>query len=775
MTLCISFLEQQQYQKTVIMFEYIPHGHCYLWNVDLVSLHLISDILIAIAYYSIPVMLIYFIRQRQDIPFISTFWLFSLFIIACGTSHVMEVWTLWYPTYWLSGIIKAMTAIISVLTALELIPIIPQALGMPTPAQLAIANQQLQKQITERQNIENELRQSEKRYRAVVEDQTECIVRFQADGTLTFVNDAYCRYFGKQKAEVIDRVFQPLIFPPDQEKIDRLLASLNPENPVGEVEHRVIVGEKIHWMQWINRGFYNTQGELTEFQAVGRDISDRIAAQEALKKSEARFRAAAEASLDSFFILESLRDETEQIIDFIFVDMNSRTEKLISMSKPEVLGQRLCELLPIYRKRGFLSKYVQVVETGIVLSEEFTIDSFGPDIAWLQHSVVPLEDGIAVTTRNITQRKQIERSRLAEREELFRQAFENAPIGMALVSPEGNLIRVNNALCQITGYSEGELIRLSLAKIIDPQNLVATLVSCQELIEAKMSFHKVEKQYIHKQGHIIWAIVSISVVYSISGDPLYFIAQIQDVSERKRYELQQKNLISKLEHSNRELKDFAYVASHDLQEPLRKIQAFGDRLKLKYAEVLDEKGRDYLERMQNAAHRMQILIRDLLNFSRVGTQGQAFLSVALSQIVKEVLGDLETTIEQTRATIEVGDLPIIQADPLQIRQLLQNLISNAIKFHVTEKPPVVKIEAKLLWETALVEIMVSDNGIGFEEKYLDRIFIPFQRLHGRQEYEGTGMGLAICRKIVERHQGNITARSSLGQGTTFVITLPIKQ
>ncbi|MEB3342030.1 PAS domain S-box protein [Okeania sp.] len=757
------------------MFQYIPHGHCYLWNHGLVSLHLISDTLIAIAYYSIPLMLIYFIRQREDLPFLSIFWLFSWFIIACGTTHIMEVWTLWNPTYWVSGIIKAITAIISVLTAFELFPIIPQALAMPTPAQLEIANQQLQRQITERQKIENELRQSEQRYRAVIEDQTECIARFQTDGTLTLVNDTFCRYFDKEKAELIGQVYQPLIFPPDREKIDSLLASLNPENPVGEVENRVFVGEQVRWMQWINRGIYNTEGELIEFQAVGRDISDRIAAEEALKKSEARFRAASEASLDSFFILESLRDETGKIIDFTFVDINSPTEKLISLTKSEVLGQRLCKIFPIYCRESFCQKYIQVVETGEVLSEEFATDSFGNDIKWLQHTVVPLEDGVAVTTRDISQRKQLEISKLAEREELFRQAFENAPIGMALVSPEGNLIRVNHALCQIAGYDETELMRLSLTKIVHPQNILAILASCQEVIDNKRNFSKMEKQYIHKQGQIIWAIVSISAAYSILGVPLHLIVQVQDISQRKRYEMQQKNLITKLKNSNRELQDFAYVASHDLQEPLRKIQAFGDRLKLKYAEALDEKGRDYLERMQNAAHRMQTLIRDLLDFSRVGTKAEEFISVSLSQIVAEVLSDLETTIEKTKARVEVGDLPMIHADPTQMRQLLQNLISNAIKFHLPEQSPFVKVEAKLILETAQAEIKVSDNGIGFEEKYLDRIFAPFQRLHGRQEYEGTGMGLAICRKIVERHQGSITAHSSLGQGTTFIITLPLKQ
>ncbi len=239
-----------------------------------------------------------------------------------------------------------------------------------------------------------------------------------------------------------------------------------------------------------------------------------------------------------------------------------------------------------------------------------------------------------------------------------------------------------------------------------------------------------------------------------------------------------RQLNTELQRSNQELQDFAYVASHDLQEPLRKIQAFGNLLEDEYGPVLGE-GKTYLDRMRNAASRMQILINDLLTFSRVTTKALPFSPVDLDVIVREVVIDLETLVQTTGGTVTIGELPIIEADPLQTRQMLQNLIGNALKFHRPDVPPVISVSAQVQVDEQTGEeqclIAIQDNGIGFDEKYLDRIFTVFQRLHGRGEYEGTGIGLAVVRKIVTRHGGTITARSSVGEGATFLVTLPLRQ
>lgn len=287
----------------------------------------------------------------------------------------------------------------------------------------------------------------------------------------------------------------------------------------------------------------------------------------------------------------------------------------------------------------------------------------------------------------------------------------------------------------------------------------------------------------HRSGKITDVLYNATVYRSETGEVQGVFAAARDVTQLKRAEEKLKTYMTKLEWSNRELQDFAFVASHDLQEPLRKIQAFGDQLKTKYKESLNDEGRDYLGRMQNAANRMQTLIQALLNYSRVTTKAEPFSPVDLTGLIKEVVSDLEMNVRETGGQVEVGKFPSLEADSNQMRQLFQNLISNGLKFRRQEKPtiriygsPFRSPEEKgVLSEGGQYQIFVEDNGIGFDEKYLDRIFIPFQRLHGRDTYEGTGIGLAVCRKIVERHGGSITAKSTPGKGSTFIITLPMRQ
>lgn len=250
--------------------------------------------------------------------------------------------------------------------------------------------------------------------------------------------------------------------------------------------------------------------------------------------------------------------------------------------------------------------------------------------------------------------------------------------------------------------------------------------------------------------------------------------------QRRTQQLKDAN--DELKRSNQELEDFAYIASHDLQEPLRKILAFGDRLRSKYRQELPVDATDYIDRMLRATDRMRLLIEGLLTYARVSSRQIPYTQVSLDEVVAEVLSDMEVTVQEKQAKIQVDDLGEIEASEIQITQLFQNLVSNALKFHQPDKPPEVHIFTERVFMPGnsqsldkYCKIVVADKGIGVSEEYLDKIFTIFQRLHGRSEYDGTGIGLAVVRRIVERHGGKISVSSTVGEGTRFEVLVPVTQ
>ncbi|MBC7183920.1 MAG: hypothetical protein H5U30_10185, partial [Marinobacter sp.] len=255
----------------------------------------------------------------------------------------------------------------------------------------------------------------------------------------------------------------------------------------------------------------------------------------------------------------------------------------------------------------------------------------------------------------------------------------------------------------------------------------------------------------------------ISAYPSEEGLAVYY----RSATSRKQAEQKLRNTLEELERSNRDLQDFAFVASHDLQEPLRKIQAFSDRL-ISRSEKLDDQEKDYLARMQSAANRMQTLIQDLLSYSRVTTRANALVSCNPNRILQEVLQDMETTISQENAEIRIEPLPLLEGDASQIRQVFQNLLSNSVKFHQTGHPPEIFIYPDNAKKDSWT-LVFSDRGIGFEQRYADKLFHPFQRLHQRSQYQGTGIGMAIVKKILDRHGAEVTVESEPDKGTTFRI------
>lgn len=363
---------------------------------------------------------------------------------------------------------------------------------------------------------------------------------------------------------------------------------------------------------------------------------------------------------------------------------------------------------------------------------------------------------------------------------LFRYASE----GILITDSKGEIIRINPSGEKMFGYSAGEL----------PGKKIETLIPgrvAEKHVQERAGFNKnpharsmgIGMNLSGKRKDETEFPVEVSLSpFNEKGEP-FVIAFIIDITVRKGIEDEIKKRKDELEHltielkqSNEELQNFAYISSHDLQEPLRKIQSFGDRLKSLEAENISDKGKDYLDRMLNASSRMQRLIEDLLTFSRLTTKARQFEQVNLNSILRGVLSDLEIAIEKSGAIITADALPYIEAEPTQMRQLFQNLISNAIKFRNENKSPVINISStyKKLNGRRGIELLFEDNGIGFEQKYAHKIFNIFQKLEG-QKYEGSGIGLSICKKIAILHGGNIIVKSKPEKGTTFTVTLAMKQ
>ncbi len=376
-----------------------------------------------------------------------------------------------------------------------------------------------------------------------------------------------------------------------------------------------------------------------------------------------------------------------------------------------------------------------------------------------------LESSKTVLELHVQERSQ-EVQKLKHRYELI---LNSAGDGICGLDVNGRAAFVNPAAARLTGWSVDELLGKTEEEIFRGDDL-----SAPDGDEAGRSGSIV----IRRKDGSRFPVDCVRTAIEEDGRQTGAVVIFKDITERKRAEETLAQKAAELARSNAELEQFAFVASHDLQEPLRKIQAFGDRLKTKCNGSLPPEAMDYLQRMQGASGRMRTLIDDLLAFSRVIRNSEPFAPVDLGQITREVLGDLEVRIERTGGRVAVGDLPRIEADATQIRQLMLNLIGNALKFQPPGGQPVVKVSARTFASLSgeeYCEITVQDNGIGFEEQYAEKIFAVFQRLHGRGEYEGTGIGLAVCRRIADRHQGSIIARSKPGEGASFIVTLPVRQ
>jgi signal transduction histidine kinase len=406
------------------------------------------------------------------------------------------------------------------------------------------------------------------------------------------------------------------------------------------------------------------------------------------------------------------------------------------------------------------------------------------DGRWVRISETRTSDGGTVQTRtDITQMKRREcdlvrlTNELHTRNVIFDATINNMIQGVAMYDSNQHLTMCNRRYLEMYRMS-ADVVKpgIHLTDVMRHSAAVGnyTEEEARRVLSERPDVSKLKTRMTFTQRLRDGRVIAVMSEPTADGGS---IATCLDVTESERLSEQMKSYTEKLERSNRELQDFAYVASHDLQEPLRKIEAFGDRLATRYGKELPDDGRMFLDRMQNAAGRMRRLINDLLNYSRVTTKAKPFVPVALHDVLAGVLSDLQIRIEETGAVINADPLPTIDGDAMQMRQLLQNILANALKFHKPDVKPEIRISCVTECDTLhgdVARLMIKDNGIGFDNKFKDQIFTIFQRLHGRLEYEGTGVGLATVRKIVERHDGTIDANGEPGVGATFTVVLPLK-
>ena len=408
------------------------------------------------------------------------------------------------------------------------------------------------------------------------------------------------------------------------------------------------------------------------------------------------------------------------------------------------------------------------------------------DGRWILINEKKTHDGGIVGTRSdITEMKKRELHiqkiswELKERNFHFDTALNNMIQGLCMFDEHQRLIVCNKQYLVMYGFSD-EVVKPGI-KIREIMEYSVSLgnYSAEEAEQALSE--RPDPDRLNKRSTIKQRLKDGRVI-AVMNEPMTnggTIATYQDITQLENHEKKLVDYTKKLERSNKELQDFAHVASHDLQEPLRKIEAFGSRLVKKYGDTLPDDGKMFVDRMQNAAFRMRVLINDLLSYSRVTTKANPFKQLDPNKILADVLSDMQVSIEESGAVISADKLPEFDGDPVQIRQLFQNIVSNSIKYRKPDVAPEINIESKLVrnqTEDALsknnVVIAFTDNGIGFEEEYKEKIFTIFQRLHGRLEYEGTGIGLATCRKIIDRHNGEIRATGEPNVGSKFVIQLP---
>ena len=484
------------------------------------------------------------------------------------------------------------------------------------------------------------------------------------------------------------------------------------------------------------------------------------------------------------------KSETENLLDSIsamisYKDTNNRILRVNQpfadfMGKPTEFfnGVSLYDIVPKGNAHAYHEEDLQIIRTGesIYNLVEEVLTPLG-ERRWLRSDKKPYLNadgkilGVVIFSVDITRQIEVER-RLKQREELFRRVFDEAPYGVLIMDLGKKILHTNRALGKQLDYEEDELNALALNDLTkNAENEKADLLF--ESLSPLQTYANDEVKLKKKNGEILSINLFATQIKDENDIPLFYLGMIENISEKRQAEAKLEEYSKSLEESNRDLEQFGYIISHDLKEPLRMITSYTQLLKARYSKNFDERGEEFMDYVIDGSKRMNSLINDLLSYSKVGRENKVKEYVDANVIINIVQNNLRMLIYENEAIIEVNDvIPKIYCNQLQITALFQNLISNAIKYRKKDTTPRIEIGVKRKYK--FWEFYIKDNGIGIAKEHLDSIFVIFQRLHAKHEYSGTGVGLAISKRIVQTHNGEIWAHSIEGGGSTFYFTIPIE-
>ena len=657
--------------------------------------------------------------------------------------------------------------------------------------------------ITEQKEILEELQEREAKFRLLADSMPQQIWTSDAEGNLDYFNKAVYDLSGLSFEHIQKNGWIDVVHPDDRaENIAKWMHSIT----TGEefiFEHR-FKNHSGDYRWQLSRALpqKDSSGTIQRWVGTSTDIHDQKNATAALEQkvfertqqlneSKAFLQSVLNTTKNIIASYEAMKDEDGRIFDFKIIYCNDELTHIIGLKPEDIVGKTCKEIYPNIFNNGIFERLVQCVITGVPDNYEAQYNHNNVPI-WFEASLIKLNDtSITLTSKNITEEKNAEiqleslNKKLAFQNELFTHAEESSRQGNYSWNLDTAESTYSDNFFKLLGYQPGEFTALKdqFKNHIHPDDLDFVMKEIQKVLESQR-VNEWQFRMITCNGQVFHT-KSTGAIMTSSGERL-LVGTIQDITKEKMTALQLEQMNLELERQNAELASFSYIASHDLQEPLRKITTFSSRLQEKHKIHMPDDAQLYLDKIEDSAIRMSKLIRDLLDYSRLINHEKLFAQTDLNAVLKNVLTDFELLIDQKRAEINWGKLLVIEAIPLHMNQLFYNLLSNALKFSRENVPPVITITSRLLSkeeiknhdlkaQLAYCEITVKDNGIGFEQKYDQQIFVIFQRLNQRHQYDGTGIGLALCKKIMDNHYGKISVQSSVNEGSTFHIILPISQ